>query len=915
MYKLTNKICYRILCLLSFLFICNITGTFVPNRVDYDAYGIKIAMNEDFLVLAQNKNDPPSFLIQFAPYNDTQTSLQCSTYYPQMTETFIYTVVVGKKQNKDHIHFYFAGESTNNKSGIFVGIAIYNNNNTNSNSSLLCHTSFTYYLQYFFNYQHQEYYILGVEPNGYFTYGFSNEFIFIFDSRNTTILELWNGNLTWPNHTFIPHAVDISENFGVISGFIYNGINSTVKYSPMIYLINFNSSNKHPIVVNQYNPIATPNTWQDLLTNADAHLYSAKYDMSVSINENGHVLVGMQFINRVFLFHVNKIKPTELYFISRHTNGRTLGNGKNIAWLENGIAALIVNVYTLDYEWLSSQIHIYDIQTNGYNSTITPLSIFPNNHQKLPHSLDPIFLNIVSSPSSLALLDNKGHILIFLPTLPGYYLSIKDTETIPLITTSQACMPGTYKNQTGIHDCTLCPSGTKNPGNSNTFCIPCSSNSFCPLASVNEVPQSALKAIIQAVPYPKSPESVTFDEILIGNMFSIRSSHCMFISPLFWTLIVGSFALIVMIIMGCLKYFTRNSRGHKLRNLIKLIFRHTDLIGEGELWVGGLVSLCVIVLICFACMFSENFIQQYPIETSSNSYFDCDTSIRNAKFETSVQSLAIPFTDSNQKMFDLFKNQEFLLNIDFINTVIKCDSISIEALFGITWSTIRWLNCDNINYTLSLSIPLPYQHLSVQVFIEDIKTIGALRIGLSGHEIKNGSYLLKELNFYEAFFKNGLILARYLPIALSITKVINETLSIKGSESNFDGIYIPTFTVDYNSLFFTADQFIRSTLTFTRLIVIISETPYYVQNLQQPIAKPPEIIFQNLLFITVCLELFGLMFLSYKLFFKPLYHFLIKRMFMDRQKNINNKQTDDYCTYKHKQSSSIYIDMNHTSYF
>ncbi|CAF4695308.1 unnamed protein product, partial [Rotaria magnacalcarata] len=48
---------------------------------------------------------------------------------------------------------------------------------------------------------------------------------------------------------------------------------------------------------------------------------------------------------------------------------------------------------------------------------------------------------------------------------------------MPLITTSQPCMPGTFKNQSGIHDCTLCPSGTKNPGNFTTFCIPCSSDS------------------------------------------------------------------------------------------------------------------------------------------------------------------------------------------------------------------------------------------------------------------------------------------------------------------------------------------------------------------------------------------------------------------------------------------------------
>ncbi|CAF3549967.1 unnamed protein product [Adineta steineri] len=894
---------YTIIYFLNIFFIIDIQSSFIPNRIDYNSYGIKITMNEHFLVLAQNENDPPTFLIQFAPYNDTQSSLQCSTTHSNMTNTFIYTVIIGKKQPKNQTHFYFTGELTNKSNGIFVGMAFYNNN-----SNITSNTSFTYYFQYISNYQHQEYLILGIEPYGRYIYGFSNEFIYIFDSRNTSILDIWNGNLTWPDPTFIPHAVDIHENFGVISGFIYNGQNSVVKYSPIIYLFNFNSTNKHPFIVHEYKPIATPGTWQDLLTNSDANFYSAKYDMSVSINEYGNVLVGMQFINRVFLFSVNIIQPIKLYFISRNTNGRALGNGKNIAWLNNSTAAIIVNVYTLDYEWLTSQIYIYDIQSNGYNSNSTPLSVFPNNHQKLPLTINPIFINIVSSTLALALLDNNGRIIIFLSTSPGFYSTIQDTGTMPLVTKSQACLPGTYKNQSGIHDCSLCPSGTKNPGNYSTLCIPCSSYTFCPLASVTEVSLEALQTIIQAIPYPKSPESVSFDEILIQNMFSIKSGRCLYISPLFWTLIVAGISITIIIIMGILKYFTENPRGKKLRTLLKCIFRHTDLIGEGELWVGGLASFSVIALVIFACIFSKDYSKQYPIETSSDSYFACDTTIRNAKFETSVQSLAIPLTDADQKMFDLLNSQEFILNIELINTVIKCNAISIEALYGIQWSTIRWLNCDNINSTLFLSIPLPYQHISIQIYIADIQTIGALRIGLYGQESRNGNYFLKQLNFYQSFYKNDFILARNLPVSLSLTKVVNETLAMDGGEAHFSGIYVPTFTVDYNSLFYTADQFIRSTLTLTTLTVIITETPYYVKNLQQPIAKPSEIVFQNLLFITVCLELFGLLFLSYKLLFKPFYlHILKKNHDEERRRYLEPKQFNT--------NNNIYTDKIDIVYF
>jgi hypothetical protein len=719
--------------------IRDVRSVFVPNRTDFNAYGVKIAMNEVFLVLAENGNNPPVFFLQFAPYNNTQPSSQCKIPYPEPIHHFIYTVALGQKQTKDRTHFFFAGELIDNRTGIFIGVASLDYNNilasaspNNSNISLSCNTSFTYQIQYIYNYNHQEYYILGVEPQGRWIYGFTNEFIFIFDTRNTSKLDIWNGNATWPDKTFIPNAVDIRENFGVICGFTYNGRNSTVKYSPMIYLMNFNSSNNRPMIVNQYKPMPTPGTWQDLLPNADANFYSAKYDMSVSINERGNVLVGMQFINRVFLFAVNITQPNKLIFVSRHTNGRSLGNGKNVAWLQDGIAALIVNVYTLNYQWTASQVHVYGIESAGYNSNSTPLSNFPNNHQELPSTLDPIFLNIVASPASLALLDNRGHMLIFNPTPAGSYLTIEDTGTMPLITSSRECPPGTFKNQSGIHDCTLCPSGTRNPGNSPKICIPCSPNSFCPLASVNEVSEAALKTIIQAIPYPKSPESVIFEEILIQNMFAIGTGRCIWISPLFWTLIVAGIAVIIVIIMAALKYLTKDPRGLKIRSIFKCVFRHTDLIGEGELWVGGLASFSIIVLVAFACVFGQNFVKQYPIETSSDSHFACDTTIRNAKFQTSVQSLAIPLSDADQKMFDLLDNQAFILNVDFVNTQINCDAVSIDALFGITWSTIRWLSCDNINATLLLSIPLPYQHISVQINVIDSKTIGAIRLGLFG---------------------------------------------------------------------------------------------------------------------------------------------------------------------------------------
>ena len=854
------------------IFLFRYSNGFIPtNLTDYDAYGIKIAMNEFIFVQVQNSDVYPTFLIQFSPYNTTASSSfsRCVLPLSSLLDFYVYTIVTPENRTD----FFFAGEFINNKNGTFIGMAKYQQNRTS------CSTSFTFLSTSFTNYDHQEFYVIANERQGRFIYGFSTSFIYIYDSENNTIIHLWNANLTYPDSTFMPHAVEFSDSFGIIAGFIANPLNTVSKYVPMIYLINFNSTNRFPLIVDRNQPNATADTWQDLLTNSDANTYSAKYDMSISINKQGEILIGMQFLNRVFLYAVDTNHPNQLNFISRNTGGRSIGNGKGVAWLDNGIAAILVNTYSFIYQWSSSQIFFYDIANFGYNSTSSALSSFPNNHQLLPLRFSPIILNIVSSPSSLALIDSEGNVLIINPTQSGYYPLVQDTGLTPTFTSPSPCLPGTYKNQIGVHDCMLCPSGTRNPGNASFECLSCSSSSYCSLGAVSDVPLSSFETITQVLAYPKSPESTIFDEILIQNMFNIGEGHCLVVSPLFWTLIVAGFVIICIILMGVLKIYISHPRAKYVRRRLKWCFRHVDLINEGEFWLGGLLSFCVIVLVSFAYAFSAKFLQQYPIETSSDSYFACDLSLRNAKFQTSIQSLSIPVTDEEKQMVNLLNNQSLTFNIDFVNTLMNCDVISLQALYGTRWMNTRWSECSNNNSILSLAIPLAYQQISIQIYLASVQTIGALRIGLSGHDSEQERYHLRELNFRQTFMKYGEIVATSLPITLELTKVINETISLTGEESDFGGIYIPTFTMDESSLFYTKDQYIQSTDQSTVVILQIHETPYYVKNVQEPIAKRSEIIFHNLLFITVCLEIFGLGFLVYKLAVKPLCQFFFPRCF------------------------------------
>ncbi|CAF1587354.1 unnamed protein product [Didymodactylos carnosus] len=290
-------------------------------------------------------------------------------------------------------------------------------------------------------------------------------------------------------------------------------------------------------------------------------------------------------------------------------------------------------------------------------------SIFPNSQQTLSSNMDSIFLRLLSTPTALALMDSAGYIFVILPSLPGFYSSTtgSDSATSPGVSVTRPCISGTYNNQTGsVGPCKLCSRGLKNSGNDSVSCAICDASSFCPLGSTDDVSYTALVSVVQALSYPTSPESVIFDDILIQNMFRLGTSgHCVVVSPLFWALIVTGLAIMILLLMAGLKLCIKHPHGKKARKYLKHVFKQTDFVGEGELWVGGLASFAIVVLVSFAYSFSNSYLNQYPIENVGNSNFACDRSIRNAKFDTSLQSLGIPATENEQTMFDLLNEQTF----------------------------------------------------------------------------------------------------------------------------------------------------------------------------------------------------------------------------------------------------------------
>jgi hypothetical protein len=178
------------------------------------------------------------------------------------------------------------------------------------------------------------------------------------------------------------------------------------------------------------------------------------------------------------------------------------------------------------------------------------------------------------------------------------------------------------------------------------------------------------------------------------------------------------------------------------------------------MWIGGLISAAIIVLVVSAYYFSNAFLHQYPIEhVTHNSSFACDVTLRNAKFSTTTQKRWDPrrSTKESQPMFDLLDAQPFTLNIDLVQTAFTCeDQFYVQRLNGYQITLVPITKCEtSYNETiLSLGILLPAQEVDVQLVLPGLKTVGAIRIGLSGPsaEIEDGRYGIDFDNTIEMFF-------------------------------------------------------------------------------------------------------------------------------------------------------------------
>jgi hypothetical protein len=131
---------------------------------------------------------------------------------------------------------------------------------------------------------------------------------------------------------------------------------------------------------------------------------------------------------------------------------------------------------------------------------------------------------------------------------------------------------------------------------------------------------------------------------------------------------------------------------------------------------------------------------------------------------------------------------------------------------------------------------------------------------------------------------------------------VNETEPLSGDQSNFGGIWYPTFGYDINEMFISADNYVTmANLTSTKVTIVLSETSYYIKNLQSPIAKESEVIFRTLLFSFLCLELCAIFFLICKLLIIPFIEKCIVPCFKPCKKRVHPTNDPESMDQEHIQ--------------
>ncbi|CAF1074375.1 unnamed protein product [Adineta steineri] len=843
---------------------------FHRSNCEYDrnnaATGIKLSTNDELSVSASNAF--LNFGVVINPFNSSTKDVRkrCNVGY-MSPDYFVHSIgVIGAANNgtnRELFMFAFAGEITT-KSTLFICLVTVSRSTCNAQHQMTVLHSAD---------KPQNYFLIGVDSHATFVYGFTSTMAFKLEIATNQIVRNLTLETLWPSIIFLPHAFSVSDQWAVVVGYSLKHNSEKKNYAIMECLIDLIS-----LISYSCETLIVESTY---LVPSNLLSYNELYELSVAIRDE-NVLVGIHRLNTIVILKKNQTSLTKTH-VYTVTSSSLTSFGRLVGWVDERTIA-VVAYHNLYSPWSQSQIFFYD--KNSVSST-SPLYTFPNNQQTIGNQLfQPHFVRlIITNNGNLALLTDNS-LVIIVPVAPINHASMwvePSAAAFVFYYSPMPCIGGTFKNESGLGPCTVCLPGTRNRGiaySEGTSCISCSrnnSNSYCSLAALVEFDLNTMTSHSQVMAYPESADTTNFDDILLENMFQTDSNFsCMIISPFFWTIIAGAFAFSVWIMMAVIK-LGKWEQCNRYRTWIKTILIHTDLIREGQRWVGGLATIAIIILVSFACWFCASFLKRYPIEEIFEPVnFACDSTLINAKFSTGLDLLAIPKSTDAQRIINLLDNQIFNITVELINTGFTCESISVqENLIGIQYANLI-PSCERSewNAVTSITFALPYHYATIQLNMTGPHWANAVRVCLRGESQIILNTILHVLDFCQLFSAPNQTLAHASKIPFTITKIINITKSMEKTRPiTYSGLWLSSVhgALLFNEAFYTEfGNYLRYTFALTTIRITFDERSFYIKNIQEPIVRTRETVFQALLFTSLVIELFGFSFLLVKLLILPI---------------------------------------------
>ncbi|CAF1035349.1 unnamed protein product [Adineta ricciae] len=631
-----------------------------------------------------------------------------------------------------------------------------------------------------------------------------------------------------------------------------------------------------------------------------SHVYAFSSGCILKLNIFDSLAIGERIVEEYmfewgFFVKASQVLTVERLFVAvyEHHFGHARNFcGQSVVWIdEDKYAILCLSLSTLP--WSSSQVQIYSYQDLHQPKKL--LYTFPNNQQAIDplvmSHLPPYEFHSISSWTSGLVVALDVEIGLIIPmSSPGFCSRRMIGNYSMVIYGSDSCIIGTSQNTSSSGPCLLCPPGTMDNGSFDTECQKCSTSDYCLRGALTELTAAHTLSYAQTTPYPESATSTEFDDVLLQNIF--RFSDCLFQSPLLWISIVVLVSCLCCLFIGFLIYKSKCLRCNILTRKLCVRF---DLIGEGKYWMGGFLSLPILVLIIFAIRFDRLFANLYPIESISNDNA-CDPSLLNAKFTSTLQLLSIHRHPDEQILFDMLDDEQTItLILHFLATGFTCSHLTVQYNTNENenvFSNDYICSYNRTNGIITVSLHVLPSLLTLQFHLQGPYFIGGLRICFSGSSVTkdNRKYVVENLDICQFYHTPNETLTANPTLNVEMIKTINRTEVFSNSgEIMFNGRWLPMMTMRMLSdsiLYRQREEKLRYLSSQTTLTIQIMESKFYIKNTQEPIARQSEIIFKTLLFATLCLELAALAFLIVKLVIMPFVRLIQHRIENQNKKNI-----------------------------